>query len=201
MSDNPIPPIDIKAMWKNQPRAITPLAPEIIRRNARRLQRRRLRVLIQETLGVIVLVVFLGLEIRILPGPVLKIGAGLTVLAALFYVWRLFVLIRPQRVPDGAAACLDFHRRELARQRDLCRGMWRWAILPFVVAGAVVYVGRWTALPSIGRSAGIAHLLIIAGAVVMIESFVLIWLWNLHRADKWQDQLDELDALDKEERA
>jgi len=198
VSDNPIPPVDIKVMWKNQPRAITRLGPETVRRNAKRLQRRRLRVLIQETFGALALIVVFGLYIRILPGPLLKMGAGLMIVAAVFYVWCLFVLVRPRRVPDGAAACLDFHRRELERQRDLCRGVWRWAILPFVLAGTVVYAGRWVAVPSIGRSAWIDHLIVGGGAVLMLESFVLVWLWNLHRADRWQDQLDELDGLDKE---
>ena len=198
MSDNPIPPFDIKAMWKNQPRAVTPLAPEIIRRNAKRLQRRRLRILIQETVGAIAVVVYFGLYIRIVPGPLLKMGMGLTILCLVFYVWCLFVLARPRRVPDGATACLDFHRRELERQRDLCRGVWRWALLPFIPAMALVYAGRWVAVPSIGSHVWIDHLFVIAGVVVSLEGFALVWLWNLHRADKWQDQLDELDGLGKE---
>jgi hypothetical protein len=102
-------------------------------------------------------------------------------------------------VPDDGAACLDFHRRELERQRNLVRGVWRWALVPLLPIMGLLLIGRWIGPPAINRSQWLDHLSIIAAAVFMLETCVLQWLWCQYRADRLQDQIDELDALGKEQ--
>ena len=208
MTDDPTRPPDLKAIWKDQRLEIPPVAEATLRRNARRLQRRRVWTLIRETLGVVLLVVMVGFYARIRslqPGPmdlsevVTETGMGLLVVYVLFYVCRVFVLFRPRRVPDDAVACLAFHRHELERQRDLARGL-RWAIIPLIPFETLMLVGIWMGQPAPGRAAWLHHLTTLASAVIMLESIVLAWLWHLHRADRWQDQIDALDTLGKEER-
>jgi len=199
MSDRPTPPLDVKALWKSQPREIAPVALATIRRDAKQLQRRRLRVLIRETLAAIVAIVIYGLYVRFLPGLLLKIGSGLAILYLIASIWFIFVLFRPRRVPNDAAACLDFHRRELERQRDITRDKWRWALLPLIPIFAVMIVGRWIGPTPPWRVLWLDHAIIIASSIVLVETLILVWLWNRHRADRWQDQIDELDALGKEE--
>ncbi len=207
MSDDPTRPPDLKAMWQGQRLEIPPVAVETVRRNARRLQRRRLWVLIRETLGVVLLVVMVGVSIRLRnlqPGPrdlsdvVTEVGMGLLVLYMVFYAWRALVLLRPRRVPDDTVACLAFHRRELERQRDLVRKL-RWALVPLFPLEILILAGLWIGPPAPGRAPWLHHLTILASAAFMLETIVLAWLWSLYRADRWQDRIDELDALGKEE--
>jgi hypothetical protein len=208
MTDDPIRPPDLKALWKDQRLEIPPVTVETVRRNARRLQRRRLRVMIQETLGASALIVLAGLAIRLrglqpwaldLSDVAIDAGMGLAILWAVFYAWRVLVLFRPRRVPDDAAACLDFHRRELERQRDIVRGLWRWAIVPLLPVMILLFVGLWLGSPAPGRAPWLHHLPILAAVAFQLESLVLVWLWQQHRADRLQDQIDALDALGKEE--
>ena len=199
MSDNPTPTRDVRAVWRGQPQEMEPMILETVRRNALRLQRRRLRQMIQETLAAAVVMVGFGLYIWFLPGMLIKIGSGLGVLFAGFYIWRWIRLVRPRRVPDDAAACLDFHRRELERQRDTARGMWRWALAPMIPISALFVIGRWIGPTPPWRALWLDRLIIAASSVLILESLALMWLWTRHRADKWQDQIDELDTLGKEE--
>ena len=198
MSDHPIPPLDVKALWKDQPREIAPVALETVRRDAKRLQRRRLRTVIIETLVAILAVIVYGFYIRVLPGLLLKIGSGFGILYVIFYTWCDFALLRPRRVPNDAAACLDFHRRELERQRDTARDMWRWAIVPMAPLIALMSIGRWIGPPPAGRAPWLDHLVIIASLVMVLETAALGWLWTQHRAARWQDQIDDLDALGRD---
>ena len=38
-------------------------------------------------------------------------------------------------------SCLEFHRSELVRQRDLLRSVWWWYLLPFVPGMLLIPVG------------------------------------------------------------
>ena len=200
MSDNLTPPPrDVRAVWRGQPVEMAPMVVETVRRNARRLQRRRLRQMIQETLAATVVMVGFGFYIWFLPGILIKIGSGLGVLFAGVYIWRWIRSVRPRRVPDNAAACLDFHRRELERQRDTARSMWCWALAPMIPISALFAIGRWIGPAPPWRAQWLDRLIIAVSSVLVLESLVLMWLWTQHRADKWQDQIDELDMLGKGE--
>jgi hypothetical protein len=207
MTDDPTPPPDIKAIWKDQPLEIPPLVVAAVRRKARRLQQRRLWIMIRETVAALVLVAISGLYIRLvsiqgvleLYDAMIGAGMGLMILFAVFYGWRILVLFRPRRLPDDTVACLDFHRRELERQRDLVRGAWRWVLVPLVPIWSLLLIGRWIGASAGGHARWLDHLTILASAVFMLENCFLMWLWNQHRADRWQDQIDELDALGQEE--
>jgi hypothetical protein len=207
MSDDRTPPPDFKALWKGQRLEVPPLAVETIRRKARGLQRRRLWTVIMGLAASLLLVAeaVLYVRVRVLQGrPDLsdvlqEASMGLFVLYAVFYGWRVLVLFRPRRLPDDSAACLDFHRRELERHRDTVRGLWRWALIPTLPIMAMLFLGRWIGAPPINRAQWIDHLVILATAIFMLETAVLHWLWNQHRADRWQDRIDELDALGREE--
>lgn len=207
MTDDPTRPPDIKALWKDQSLDISPLVVAAVRQKAKRLQRRRLWIVIRETVAAIALIALSGLYVRLislqgvldLSDAMMEAGMALMIVFAVFYGWRVLVLFRPRRLPDDTVACLDFHRRELERQRDLARGVWRWALVPLLPIEGLVLLGRWIGAPAGGRAGWIDHLIILAAAVFMLENCVLVWLWNQHRADRWQDQIDELDALGQEQ--
>ncbi len=50
-----------------------------------------------------------------------------------------------------------------------------------------------------GRAPWLDHLLILVTAVFFLENAALVWLWQQHRADRLQDQIDDLDALGQED--
>ncbi len=195
MTDDSSRPADPKAVWQGQPREIEPMALETVRRQAVRFQRRRLRLLIQETLAAIVVIMFWGRALVSDAEVLIKVAGGLSIAWAIFYVWQWRRLMSPKRVPDDAVACLDFHRGELERQRDVARGIWRWALAPLAPLILLVAVGRWIGPTPPWRTPWLDHVIIVVGMGFVAETLALMALWTLHRADKWQDRIDELDAL------
>lgn len=195
MTDDPASRQDLKAVWKSQPQELPPMVFEKLRRDARRLQRRNLRIQIQETLAALIVVGIGAVYVRYLPGALVKISSGLMMVWALYYIWLVRRAFSPGRVPDDAAACLDFHRHELVRRLYVSRTSWRWVILPLLPIIALMTIGRWIGPLPPGRSVFADHLIIIVASAFVLESFLLAALWMQHRADKWQDRIDELDAL------
>jgi hypothetical protein len=195
MSDDASRPLDVKAVWQGQPREIEPMVLAQVRTEAVRFQRRRRNVMIREVLAAIFVMVVFGLYIRFLPGPFLKAGSALGIVWAVGYIWKWVRVFRPRRVPDDAAACLDFHRREMERQRDGARSIGRWGLAYLLPVMVLFVIGRWLGPTPPWRGQGLDHLIIIVTGVFLIESLALVWLWTQHRADHWQDRIDELDAL------
>jgi hypothetical protein len=58
-------------------------------------------------------------------------------------VVQIYKRASPVTLPVDLAltASLEFHRRELVRQRDLLRSVWRWYIGPIVPGLVVFYAG------------------------------------------------------------
>ncbi len=88
-------------------------------------------------------------------------------------------------VPESLAldTCLAFHQRELERQRDLLRDVWKWYLLPFVPGLIAIVAAR---LPSTGWIRGLRFILFCAAG------FYFLWWLNKRAADKLQRQIDEL---------
>jgi hypothetical protein len=194
VTDRPSVP-DIKAVWQAQAQEIPPMALEKIRADALKFRRRTRMATIREMTAAIVVIVAFGFYVRFLPGILLKLGSGLGIAWALFYMWNWRRLVTAGRVPDAAAECVDFYRGELERRRDVARGMWRWVLAPLVPIFVLFTIGRWIGPTPPGRTVWVDHLIIAVGTLVMMGALVLMWLWTLHRADKTQDRIDELNAL------
>ena len=190
-----IPPLDPKALWQGQPEEIAPASLEEIRRRAQRFQRRKRLANIVEYLAVIVVTGIYGYYLTVLPGLFLKLGSGYAIVWGLFYAWQRRRLMSARAVPDDAAACLDFHRRELERQRDAVRGAWRWMVAPLPPLMVFIALGRWFDFPALNRVPWLDHLVILVSIGAFAETLLLVWLWLENRADKLQDDLDDLDRL------
>jgi hypothetical protein len=91
----------------------------------------------------------------------------------------------------GLSSWIEFRRRELVRQRDLLRGVWRWYLGP-LVPGMVVVLSVVFAHASHVRNKPVMLMLLVymcvCGAV-----FVGIGRLNERGAQKLQRQVDELD--------
>ncbi len=97
--------------------------------------------------------------------------------------------------------CLDFHRQQLERQRDLLRGVWTWYLLPFVPGLAVFpfRLFRWTMkLPHAPAHTRviIATFALTAAACALV--FFAIGKLNQWAARKLQREIDALNQMEKE---
>lgn len=194
-----IPPLDPKALWQGQPEEIAPASLEEIRRRAERFQRRKRVGNAIEYLAVVVVTLVYGYWLTAMPGLFLKLGCGYAIVWGLFYAWQRRRLMSARPVPDGGTACLDFHRHELERQRDVLRGAWRWMLAPMPPFLMLFVLGRWFDFPALNRAPWLDHLVILVSIGVFAETLVLVWLWLENRADKLQDDLDDLDRLGRPE--
>jgi len=93
-------------------------------------------------------------------------------------------------VPEhGAMSCLEFHRSEIVRQRDLLRSVW-WYLLPPAPGVLLIAVGPALERPELWAVA--------LGAVSVIAvTFAGIGLLNQRVARKLQRRIDDLDAARK----
>lgn len=179
---------DIRHVWQNQPLENKPMPLVEIRRKARqfekRISRRNLREYIAGAVGVVTFTVYLF----IFPNPVARTGSALIIAGALCVLFQIYKRATPGTLPEHLAltASLEFHRRELARQRDLLRSVWLWYLGPFVPGILVFGIG---VSPRHGTASWLnaVPFLLIFGAV----------MWLNYRAAKGLDrQIAELDKLE-----
>lgn len=94
----------------------------------------------------------------------------------------------PVPADAGMAASLEFHRRELERQRDALRSVWSWYLLPFVPGLLAVMV-----VSAIDR--GIDAKLIGFG-VIFVLFFAGVWALNQWAARKLDRKAREVRAME-----
>jgi hypothetical protein len=114
-------------------------------------------------------------------------GQLLLIAGMLFIIAYLFVKAHPRRVPDTAdfPVLQQFHRGELARQRDVLRAVPLWYLLPFVPGFAAMTMANWST-----QGAGTLGALPVLAIV-----FGVIWALNKAAANFLDGQLQALDAL------
>lgn len=187
---------DLKAQWKAQTMQPFQMPLADIHRRADRFQRQiRLRNGIEYGAGVFVLLGF-GFYIDRFPGTLIRIGCVLTMLATLFVLFQLHRRASARRLPGATlgVASLDFHRAELARQRDALRSAWRWYVAPFI-PGVIVF--RWGVETELAASPDFAHGLVANALIALV--FLAIAGLNRWSASRLQRRLDALNAADASE--
>jgi len=92
-------------------------------------------------------------------------------------------------MPENLAltTCRDFHRSQLARQRDLLRSIWTWYLLPFVPGLLFLFIGRAAADP--GGASRVA-----LSAIVGVLMFLGIGWLNERAARGLDREIEMLDA-------
>jgi hypothetical protein len=126
------------------------------------------------------------------PNPLMRIGSAMIIAGVLFVLWQIHRRGRASALPQDLAlnASLEFHRRQLMRQRDLLRTVVWWYLLPMVPGLLVFITGmvgargfRLRQLPFIGLIVGL---------------FLFIWWINQRGADRLDRQIAELDRLENQ---
>ena len=69
-----------------------------------------------------------------------KAGAALSMVGIAAVCWNLYRKGSAEVLPDGAVVSRDWYRKELERQRDLLRDVWKWYLGP-MVPGMVMWFG------------------------------------------------------------
>ncbi len=181
------------AVWQAQPIEAKRLSPEEIRAKAARFERTiRLRNLREYVAAAIVFVVF-GVYAWQATTWLARAGHLAIVAGALYVVVQLATRAAPGGGLDDAArvteTCLRFHRRELERQRDLLRSVWRWYLGPLVpgliLIFADAFLRAWT-------NGGVALLVFVASGLLVVVVFLAVSRLNAAGAQRLQRAIDAL---------
>jgi hypothetical protein len=178
---------DLQALWQSQSSDRSAITLDEIRQMAQRLEHRTSRRNRWEYLTAAFVVAVLGWQMFTLPSVLLRVGAGLTMVAAIAVAYMIRLWGTARTLPSDLALtrALEFHRVQLERQRDLLRSVWRWYLLPFTPGVLVMAIGRALAQPE--RMAQI-----IAWSVGMIGIMVGGYVLNWRAAARIQQRIDRL---------
>jgi len=188
----------LKSVWQNQKSEGIPMSVDELRLKAGKLQRKIHGRNAREYVAALVVVVFFGYQLSLATDALTRAGFILMIAAVLYLVWHLHRKGSSQRLPEqmGLVSGLEYFRRELERQRDLVRSVWRWYLGPLVPGLILLQVASVHAHP--GHLGRIALPLAITNCLAAAV-FFLVWKLNQRAAGKLQRQIDELDALQKQQ--
>jgi len=178
---------DLQALWQSQSPDGSAIALDEIRQMAQRLEHKVARRNRREYVACGVVVAVFAWQMFTMPSVTLRIGAGLSIAAAIAVAYMLHLWGTARTPPSDLAltSALEFHRLQLERQRDLLRSVWWWYLLPFAPGVLVLEIGQALAQPE-RRS----H--IIALSVVMMLIPVCIYALNRRAAARIQRRIDRL---------
>lgn len=183
-----------RSVWQNQKLEGIRMSADELRRRAGKFQRRIFWRNAREYVAALVVVVFFGFQFWRTPDAVTRAGFVLISAGALYLVWHLGRRGSSRSLPVemGLASGLEFHRRELERQRDLLQSVWRWYLGPLMPGWVVLAIGMARTNPGHLRNFGLIFTLY---QIIAALFFVFVWHINRRAARKLQQQIDELDAL------
>jgi hypothetical protein len=179
----------LRAIWRGQTVTALQMTPPQLRARAATfesaIRRRKLRDLVSFALVAVISVFGLLLD-----NAVVRVGAGLTVLWALFSMYALHRFGSVDATPGDASAqtCAAYHQRHLERQRDIALS-WPWgiglAIPGFVLA--VIGLGAGARLPNWMFSA------VMTG--VFLFMYIALVTYGKVLAQRWQREIESLRSL------
>lgn len=189
MPTNPTPDSP-EALWRSQNEEAPVMTLAEIRRKAQTFQTKIRRRNTREYIGAAMGLPLFGAFMWIFPGLLTRLGAGLTMVAIVYVVYQMHRDGSARELPADAAAsdCLAFHRRELARQRDMLRRVGPWHQGPMVPGLALFFVGLW--LENVHDQKD-AVIMTISGILMAAVLGVVHWL-NVRAATQLQRDLDLL---------
>ena len=178
---------DIRRLWKGQADDLPDLLLDTVQTRSRMLERRVHRRNIGEYAAALVVVAFVLPRIWTAPNGVLAAG-GAVLLAGIAYVtYRMHAFGSARTMPSDLAtrSCVEFHRAELERQRDLLQNIWTWYLLPFWPGMGLILIGA-----TMERSDRWPFALGTAVLAVLM-AFQIAWM-NKRSAKTLQETIDRL---------
>jgi hypothetical protein len=181
-------PGDVQSLWQSQPASGGTMTLDELRHRSRRLTRIMSRRNLREYAAAVLALILCGYLAVKVPLALMRVGFMLSLPAVIFIVHHLhrYGTARAMPVELGLNGCLQFHRAELERQRDLLRSVWTWYLLPLMPGLILVCLAPALARPELAwRSAAV-----FAGNLVV---FALIGEANRYAAKRLQARIDALD--------
>jgi hypothetical protein len=171
---------DFKNLWQNQELETMKISLTELRAKASAFEKRiRQRNLREQAACLIVTICFGWLVFR--PSPLIpRISFALMMAGSIYVAWHLHVKGSAKAPPSAlaGASCVEFYRRELEKQRDLVRNVWRWYLGPLIPGMALLVIwGRWKTLPF---------------ATLSVAAFWMIDRMNRRAAQRLNRQIEEL---------
>jgi hypothetical protein len=192
------PPLnDIGKLWRDQREEPVKMSLDEIRRKVRKHEwtiRRRNGI---EYVAIAAVVLFFGFSMLRLENTLMRVGEGLCIAGGLYVGYQLYRRgsARAVRGDMALTTCLDFHRRELERQRDYLQGSWSWYLGPLIPGIVVIMLGGAMANPGHLR-----HPRLFIAAYAGFCALAFYWVRQLHKrcARRLQGQIDELNAVERQ---
>ena len=192
MTAEPSPGRGTQIVWQQQPSEALRPSIDDLRRQATKFERQIAWRNAREYAAATVAAACYAVIFWRASDTLVRIGATLIVAGLLYAVWQLNARGASRRQPAelGQATGVEFLKRDLARQRDLLRGVWRWYLGPLVPGLVVLFVAAARANPG---GASQAMWPIGAAAAIVALVFLLIWRLNVRAAKGLEARIDELD--------
>jgi purine-cytosine permease-like protein len=191
---NELSPDDMRNVWQSQKPEGVQISLEEIRRTAGRFYKTISRRNRREYIAVVFVVLGYGFYTFHYRDFLMRLGSILTIAGALYVAYQLHRKGSARTLPQdcGFECCVDFHRRELERQRDALRAIWSWYLGPLVPGLAVFTIGQELAKPP--RHPQHHWIGFAVYVTILILVFVGIWWLNRMAVRFLQKQIDELNA-------
>ena len=178
---------DIRRLWRGQADDLPDLSLDIVQMRSRMLERRVQRRNIAEYAAALVVVAFVLPRILAAPNRVMAAGGGVLLAGIAYVTYRLRAFGSARSMPAALAtrSCVEFHRAELERQRDLLRNVWTWYLLPFWPGMGLILIGATIEWPD--RWPFALGLVVLA----VLMAFQIAWM-NKRSARTLQEMIDRL---------
>jgi len=176
---------DLQDLWQGQNPEPFRMPLEQIRRRAEKLQKRVRWRNMRESIACAVAMVVCFRWMWTLPNPFMRVGAMLVEASMAYVVWQLY---RRGSSREITGDCLEFHLRELKRQRDAVASVWRWYLGPMIPGILVMMLG------SLYHNTSARHTWFVA-IYLPVCGFFFYWVGKLNQraARKLQRQIEELE--------
>jgi hypothetical protein len=193
-------PDKLPSLWQSQSQESASFSAEELRRAATKLARRVFRRNLREYAAAAIVVAANVYYIYLFHTVFLRLGAGLIIVGILFVVMYLAKKGSAKTMEGDMErmSCVEFHRSELVRQRDLLLSVWKWYLLPLVPGLAVFILGEYQAAraePEFHSHAGLVTLRFGIYSAFCVVLFYVVGRLNRSAAGKLQKRIDSLDAL------
>jgi hypothetical protein len=171
---------DLRNLWQNQEVEAMKISITELRAKAAAVEGRIRQRNLREQVACLLVLIGLGwLFFR--PSPLVpRISFALMMAGAIYVAWHLQVKGAAKVLPSqlAGASCVEFYRRELEKQRDLARNVWKWYLGPLIPGMALLVIwGRRNTLPF---------------ATLSVVAFWTIDRMNRRAARSLEQQIDDL---------
>lgn len=181
---------ELKNLWQDQEVEKMEISVEELRAKALKLHRRIRWRNLRELLAAAIVIASVTIQFIRVSATVPRISFGLVIAGTIYVVWQLQVRGSAMPIPAemGRENGIAFYRRELERQRDLLRGIWKWYLGPLVPGLALFVIWGIVTAPPVRRWFPESY------AVFCVALFWGIGRLNRRAACRLDRQIEELNT-------